>query len=495
MLKKIFVPLAAAAILVLGALPASAQAGASASIGGVSNGQTITGCTTVRGNGSAGSGVKRLEIFINGNSVKSNSWGGIQTTQSIDYGWCTGGGRNGEYAIKVVATSQTGGSAEANARVKVDNAPAAPTGVAVSHSDGVVNISWNSNSEPDITGYRIERDSGSGWNSLGITSATGSRDTPGAGDHSYRVVALRYSPNSSSGKASSPSGSASINVPQPPPPTTDGGTGSEPGSGSDSGSEGSGSGSGSGGSGSGGSGVPGYGGSGGKKKGGSGSSGGGDVSVPGFGPQGGSFTVGGKTLGGIGLPGALSLPGGRGLPDLPSASGNSGSLADGTFEETLPYDLEGAASTEILGEGGPGNIAAVSTAWSVVPPDGLRWVAAGLWFLVTAALLRFLERRLAARERLETAAALEASGETNKPADAPRTDDGDASGADETAAATAAASEVDAERARCAATTKAGSPCRNYAKTSGYCNKHLNAAGVEQEEPATLRLVKEEDAA
>lgn len=487
MLKKILVPIAACTVLILGALPAVAQAGVSASINGISSGQTITGCTNVRGNGSASSGVKKLEIFINGGSVKSNSWSGIQSDQTLDYNWCTNGGRNGEYSVKVVATAQAGSSAEATIRVKVDNAPAAPTGVAASQTDGVVQVSWNGNSESDLIGYRVERDSGSGWNSLGQTSSTTLSDSPGAGDHSYRVVALRNSPSSSGGKASSPSGAVSVNVPQPPPPSSDGGTG---------GGTGSKTGSGSGGNGAGGNSVPGYGDSGSGKHGGGKkfSNKNGGSPAPGFAPQGGgSFTVGGKTLGGIGLPGALSLPGGRGLPDLPSVNNGSASISDGTFEETLPYDLDDAAGLEFLGEGNPGNVAAVSTSWSVVPPDGLRWVAAGLWFLVTAALLRFLERRLAKRELLELA------GETATGTE--RSEDEDASTLQSkepvpAAGSTTVESAPGADHPRCAATTKAGAACRNRPQTSSdYCHRHAVLDAGDQEESAALRLVKEEDAA
>jgi hypothetical protein len=412
-MRRLLVALSASALLLAAASPALAQTGVSAGLSGVSNGQTITGGVTLRGSASAAAGVKSLTILINNSPVKSASYDDVQSNASIDYGWSTGGGRNGEYLIKVRATGNGGSSDEKTARVYVDNAPSTPSGVSASQTDGVVTVSWSANPEPDIIAYRVERDGGSGWATAGQTSSTSLMESPGPGNFSYRVTALRSSPSTSGGKPSSPSGSAAVTVPQPPPTSAGSdGTGSSGGAGTGSSGGGiAGSGSGGGNSGGGG-GVPGYGdnsasGRGGKNggAGGPGSNGGGGVPLG----YGGTFTAGGRSLGSIGLPGTLSLPGRPGSRVLSSTAAPA--AGDGTFEEALPYDLDVPGSSR-LDNGGFG-IAAISEDWSIIPPDGLRWVAAGLLFMVAAAALKFLERRVAASELASAASASDATPSTS----------------------------------------------------------------------------------
>jgi len=96
----------------------------------------------------------------------------------------------------------------------------------------------------------------------------------------------------------------------------------------------------------------------------------------------------------------LTLPG-RGSSSAPSIPGAT--LEDGTFEEVLPYALENSDGTLVNDPGNPFRPAFVN-GLTIIPPDALRWVAAGLWLIVTAALLKFLERRVAAKELAEVTA-------------------------------------------------------------------------------------------
>jgi hypothetical protein len=255
-------------------------------------------------------------------------------------------------------------------------------------------VTWNANPEPDITGYQVERDSGSGWSSVGKVNGTSLTDSPSAGSYNYRVTAFRYSPIDGE-KASAPSGSAWANVPAA---STGGGGGTSGGGDGSSSGDGGGYYSGGGGyyGGNGGGGnsagspIPGYGDNkdGKNGKGGKGSGGGSPWDL-GFG------SLGGFHIGGIGLPSHLSLPGSRGSLSLSAQE----DIDWGTYQEELPYSLGGANGSAFPDEflGGLGTASRYD--YAVIPPDGLRWVAAGLWFLVAAALLKFLERRLAANEK------------------------------------------------------------------------------------------------
>lgn len=474
--------------LVIPAGPASAQTGCDIRLGGVSNGQTISGGVNLRATGASSTGVKRLELSISGSVVQSANYEGLQQNGSIDYGWNLSSQRNGEYTVKASGSCGNGSNSQ-TARVYVDNAPQTPSGVSANHADGTIHVSWNANSEPDLQGYRVERDGGSGWQSLGEVGGTSFADSPGAGTFSYRITALRFSPTQGT-KASAPSGSASATVPaaaDPGEPSGEPGTGAGSGSGSGSGA---GSGSGSGGSGRG-SGVPGYGGTGGGKNSSGKGSKGGSSSVGGYG--GGFF--GGRSIGGIGLPGALRLPG-RGNASAPAPA--AAQEGDGTYEPLLPYELDGSPEM-----GSKTTLESFGTAalspFRVIPPDAARWVAAGLWFLVTAALLKFLERRVAAREQAEAAPAVTQL----VPVEAPSEDEiaPDEVLVSEVPPATESADEAaPAARKKCAASTKAGNACRNYSITeAGFCRAHAShersSVADISSEGTSLRLVKEGDAA
>jgi hypothetical protein len=374
-MRKLLPALLSGAIVLIGALPAAALADVNAKLSGISNGQTVTGSVTVKGSASATTGVDKISISISGSIVKTQNFQGIQPNASTTHSWNTSFYTNGEYIVKVTAASKAGGTDSDSARALVDNAPAPVTGMSGSHNGGTVTLSWNPNSEADLIGYRVSR----GGTSLGQTSETSITDQPGGGTHSYSVVAVRRSPTQPDGKTGG-ADSTSVTVPEA---AAGNGSGSGSGGGSGGGSNGSS--------------VPGYGQTSGKK-GSSGSSGsGGPSGAPGYG---GGFTVGGKSLSGIGLPNNLTLPG----PRLTPGSGSIAAPNDETFSEELPYDLQNGRDGQLQTERPGGNNVAALSDSTLIPPDGLRWVAAGLWLLVTAALLKFLERRVAAREAAASAA-------------------------------------------------------------------------------------------
>jgi hypothetical protein len=390
MFKKLLVATVAVAALILPATPAFAG---TAALSGVSNGQVLTGTVPLRGsaNGSTGENVRHLEISINGSVVRSENYDGIKSSASLDYSWNTRSYNNGEFTVRVNATFSGGGSSSSSASVKIANAPVAPSGVSASQSNGTVTISWNANPESDITGYRVERDG----SSIGNTGGTSMTDNPSAGDHTYRVIALRSSPVGE--KASSPSAPASVTIAGS---STGGGSDSDSGgsdsggghweedSGKDAGGYWQGDGKNSGGywqgDGKNSDGVAGYG-SNKNRKGSKNGKNGSSADPWGFGSWSGG-SIGGLRFLDIKLPSSLS-------------ESAQDSIDWGSYEETLPYDLSGenggAFPSEFLGGRG---IAARS--YSIIPPDGLRWLAAGLLFLVAAALLKFLEGRLAHAEAI-----------------------------------------------------------------------------------------------
>jgi len=131
---------------------------------------------------------------------------------------------NGAYDIEAHATSSrdTAGKKAVVGNVLVNNPPAVPTGVKSALKDGVPHVTWSANPEKDLVGYKVQRsiDGGSFTDvfSGGATSFTDS-SAPHSKPLAYRVSAVRKSPVSSSGVASSPSGAtAALTVAAPPPP-------------------------------------------------------------------------------------------------------------------------------------------------------------------------------------------------------------------------------------------------------------------------------------
>jgi hypothetical protein len=353
----------------------------------------VSNTVTVRCQGSGNSGVAKVELFINGSSVAKHSPGGIEQTADTSYNWTTNGLRNGGYTLRCSATENSGSADSQTINVTVDNAPSSPTGVNASASGNQVYVSWNSNPEPDITGYRLERDSGGGFGEVATIGGTSYTDSPGPGNHSYRVIAIRNS-SVSGGKASDPSGPASAYIEPPPDPGPgESGPGETPGGGATPGT--------------GGGGPGGGGGAGGGSGSGGGTSNGGAFGklIRGNSGSADPFVVKGKRVAQAGLPtfSSLSLPGVQRPPSLARATAD---FDWGTFDEELPYSVDPeTGQPKMFDEQFGSNIAARSPA-RIIPPDGLRWVAVGILFVVTALLLRVLAARLAGNEEQAAGAAL-----------------------------------------------------------------------------------------
>lgn len=363
--KGFFLALCAAA-LSLGALPAHAgEGGISASVTTPGNGAVVQGSVTVQASAQSDEGISEMSLSIAGATVSSSSPG--RNSSSLSYVWNTnylpggGGSSNGDYSISVVATSSSGATTSHEIIVLVDNAPSVPSGLSASSSGDTITVRWAANPEPDITGYRVERNSGGGFQSVGTTQSTTFYDAVGDNrSHSYRVIALRRSPTAGT-RSSAPSGSVTISASQ-----------------ASSGSS------------------PSAGGSGGGTGGGGGGGGGGLPQLPGGGKNGGRNGGAGDFFDfASGLPSTLDLPSLAALaplPNLPAADQYGATELDwGTYEEELPYDLSAGAPQWIGGESR--NVAARAPD-RIIPPDGLRWVAAGILLLMAASLLRFAAIRL-----------------------------------------------------------------------------------------------------
>ncbi len=348
MIKRLV--LSVAAILLVAPLPAAFAIGpeVTAAVLGASDGGVVSGSVALTAQGKSDGGVTEVELFIAGASVSKNSTNGFRTSLSTAHNWATSGLRNGSYFVKATAKG-AGGNAAQQISVIVDNPADAPTGVSASRSGDVVTVNWNANSEPDISGYEVQRDSGSGFSKVGSTQSTSLEDRPGSGTHVYRVVAVRAS-IVSDGKASAPSSSTpSITVPAA-----------------------SGGGGGGGGNGDGNS--------------GGGTNGGGGGGKNGAGDH--RFSVKGTNFATRGLPTSFSrfsVPALLGLPNLPKEE----AFEWGSYQEALPYNL----SNQPRGLLAKFGVAARSPD-RLIPPDGLRWVALGLLLAVAALMLQLMSRRV-----------------------------------------------------------------------------------------------------
>jgi Bacterial Ig domain len=347
-MRRAFAGLIVVALLCIAA-PAGAQQGLSAKITGPGNGATLSGSVNVQVEASSSLGVKRLEILIDGLTVASKSWDGVQQNASLSYSWdtthSTGSSQiapNGEYTVQVNATGGGGAADSATSTVHVDNAPSTVSGVSAVKQGRTVTVSWSPNPEPDIATYRVERDSGSGFVTAGETKGTEFTETLDYGSHAYRVVAVR-----SGGRTSAPSSTVGITIAAPEPSIGSGGGGGRNGGGG----------------------------------------GGHGPGVKGSTEKGFVLSKSGKKIGIGGLPsyGTVSLAGLSGLPQLPSQD-----VPWGTYKKKLPYDFPTGVGNEVVFAD---NVAARSPD-SLIPPDGLRWLAAGLLFVTAALFLQFVSRRI-----------------------------------------------------------------------------------------------------
>lgn len=346
-MKRLGLILTVVSILAIAA-PAYAQTAPSAAITAPGDGAVVEGTSTVRATGSAATGVKRIKLFIEGSLVASKEPSELRQDVDIEYAWDTASeidgsaiSRNGWNQIKVVVVDNGGAEAQKTRNVRVDNPAAAPTGFNVTAGEGKVTMSWDANPEPDIQGYWVEVYRDDNFVTVGTTIGTSFAYETKAGTYTWQVRALRSSIVYPDGSVSDPSLSISRTV-KAPPSETRGHDGSRK--------------------------VIGdkkiYGGTTTKEA---------RRTLRATARR---FASGGISSAGISLPGSLI-----GLPRLPDNE-----LQWGTYKEKLPYGMPATDPGTI--EEFPVRYAAQST--SLVPPDGLRWVAAGLLLVVMAALLQFL---------------------------------------------------------------------------------------------------------
>lgn len=344
-------------LIVIVAAPALAQSGPEAAVTSPGDGAAISGGTMVRAEGSAATGVNRIQLFVEDKLVASKEPSDVRQNVDIEYSWDTTRSladsriaRNGWYQIRVRVTGTGGSSTDATRNVRVDNAPQTPSGLTVDISEQTVALSWSPNPEPDISGYRIEADNGDGFSGIETTSSTSYAYKADPGTYSWRVVALRSSLVYEGGKPSDPSAAVAGTVTAP--PTSSGGSG--------------------------GAGKGGVNGSNEKVFGGS------NKAAKKYIRQ--TKKAFARGFGGFASAG-LSLPGAAiGLPHLP----DSDVLEWGTYKNKLPYSIPAGGveleSTDLMPLAAP-------TTTHVIPLDALRLVAAGLLMVMIAALLQLFALR------------------------------------------------------------------------------------------------------
>ncbi|MBW3590247.1 MAG: hypothetical protein KY393_00090 [Actinobacteria bacterium] len=100
--------------------------------------------------------------------------------------------------------------------LKVNNPPAAPTGVSASLKDKTPVVTWKANTEPDLTGYRVLRAVASAsFEQIGSVKSNKFTDSDAPADVPlrYQVVAVRSSPVSDSGITAKSSATKPVTVP------------------------------------------------------------------------------------------------------------------------------------------------------------------------------------------------------------------------------------------------------------------------------------------
>lgn len=132
---------------------------------------------------------------------------------------------NGQYGISATATSVLGQKAATTVdKILVNNPPATPAGVAVALNGTTPVVTWSPNTEPDLTNYQVLRSAGGPYTLVGTPTTTQFDDNavPTGTAVTYEVVAIRHSPVSAAGIASSPSAptTAVTSVAKPPAPIT-----------------------------------------------------------------------------------------------------------------------------------------------------------------------------------------------------------------------------------------------------------------------------------
>lgn len=150
------------------------------------------------------------------------------------YSWDLPTTFNGAYHIQVVATGRDGAidtnpnevtNPPATRDVLVEVKPVPPANLNATKSRSrTVSLTWDSNPEPDIVGYQVQRQVGSGdWQALALVASPGYTDTSTAnagGTYTYRIVAARQGATKDRVVVSDPSATKSVSVPDAPVTTT-----------------------------------------------------------------------------------------------------------------------------------------------------------------------------------------------------------------------------------------------------------------------------------
>lgn len=223
------------ALLLAGALPAAAAERSDAP--GVyftspSEGQTVAGTRTIEAYAVPDEGglitgllaseeIESITVTISpttkGNQVDPITQSGAEFSSSWNTNSLTP--HNGVYQLKADArTSQDRTYSATRSGIKVNNPPAAPTGVQAALTGEVPVVSWKANSEPDITGYKVYRAAASGaFDQVGSVKDTKFTDSkaPVGLPLRYQVVAVRYSPVSDGGVTAKSSSTSPVTIPAP----------------------------------------------------------------------------------------------------------------------------------------------------------------------------------------------------------------------------------------------------------------------------------------
>lgn len=179
-----------------------------------------------------GLGLEEVSIRVTASGPGGTSTIGDRPGSVFEGSWNVDGlALNGVYELKATASSSNSASKTTTiSGLKVNNPPAAPTGVKAVLKDGVPVVSWNANPEADITGYKVQRsvDGGSFTQVYGgpATSA-GDANAPHSKPLTYKVVAVRRSPVSA-GVESTSAGTSALTVPAPAEPAPPGPGGGPP---------------------------------------------------------------------------------------------------------------------------------------------------------------------------------------------------------------------------------------------------------------------------
>jgi hypothetical protein len=327
----------AVALIALWATSAGAGPAITASIDAPGDGDVLTGVVDVAASASSAAGVKRIEISIDSFGVASRQPTTYQPDADVGYSWDTRNALdssaiapNGRHTITVRAVATGGADDRSSIEIETNNPPVSPDDLSVAPSATGISLTWAANPEPDLIGYVVERDAGSGFVVVGQVEANAFEESLVAGRYLYRVTAVRFSPVETDGIKSPPSAPVSFTVSS------------------------------------------------------AGSDAGGPVTrLRGSNPlargRGLPRSARGPASSLAALLGGTALPSAGELPAIPSPAG----VQWGSYEPQLPYEEVPATAPGLRSRP-----VSASGPFSVVPPDGLRWVAAGLLLLVCAGLFQ-----------------------------------------------------------------------------------------------------------